>query len=170
MFVVSVMIVDIIASWKWGDWRNWKKYQSSILYLITCDLLYNFLTYNHSLWEYEPTFLLPNHTIISIFAMFIAYPAIMLIYLGRYPSTFGKSVLWIGLWTVLWSFFEWLGSILGEFSYHNGWKLVWSVLFNIVLFSMVRLHYKKPLLTYVLSVLATLALLHMFDIPISKMK
>jgi hypothetical protein len=40
----------ILATWKWGDWRNWKKYQSTILYMIVFSLLFDVLTYNHSLF------------------------------------------------------------------------------------------------------------------------
>jgi hypothetical protein len=78
MFCIAVCIMDVLVAWLWGDWRNWKKYQSTILYIITCDLLYNFLTYLRPLWEYEPTNIYPNHTIRSIITMFVAYPSVIL--------------------------------------------------------------------------------------------
>ncbi|WP_373291387.1 CBO0543 family protein [Paenibacillus marchantiophytorum] len=164
-------LLYFIACWRWGDWRNWAKYQSSILYLITFDLVYNFLTYNYSLWEYEPnTTLLPNHTIISLIVMFIIYPCVMLVYLGRYPTKRIKQYLWVTFWVFLWSFLEWVAQRIGEFSHHHGWNIWWSALFNIALYSMVRLHYKKPLLAYGLSVIATVGLIILFKVPISKMK
>jgi hypothetical protein len=68
------------------------------------------------------------------------------------------------------SLLEWGAVKLGEFSYHNGWNIMWTVLFDITFYSMVRLHYKKPLLTYGLSIIAIVGLLLVFNVPISKMK
>lgn len=28
-------------------WKNWSTYQITIIYVICCDLIYNFLTYNY---------------------------------------------------------------------------------------------------------------------------
>jgi hypothetical protein len=29
-----------LAAWKWGDWRNWKKYQATILYMMYFSAIY----------------------------------------------------------------------------------------------------------------------------------
>lgn len=102
--------------------------------------------------------------------MFVGYPSALLVYLGRYPTKGIKQFLWISIWVAFWSFLEWVDDKFDEFSYHNGWNLMWSVLFNIGIFSMVRLHYKKPLLTYGLSIIATIGLVVIFKVPILKMK
>ena len=162
--------MDVLVALVWGDWRNWRNYQSSILYLIVCDLIYNLLTYNHPLWEYKSTLPILNHTILNMITMFVAYPSIMLVYLGRFPTERMKQIIWVGFWVSLWSFLEWLSIQLGNFSYLNGWNFIWSFLFNIVLFSMVRLHYKMPLLTYGLSFILAVVLLSIFDVPFEKMK
>ncbi|WP_429742471.1 CBO0543 family protein [Bacillus salipaludis] len=163
-------ILDVFIAWRWGDWRNWKKYQSTILYFILGDLLYNFLCYNYSMWEYEPVFLNKSHTIMNLTVMFIGYPCRIFVFLGRYPSGWIKQILWIGLWALVWSLFEWLNVKNGEFSYHNGWTIMCSVFLNFIIYALIRLHYKKPLLTYLLSVLVTAVLLTIFNVPISKMK
>ena len=49
MLTILVELINCILAWRFGDWRNWKNYQSTILYLITSDLLYNFLCYNYPL-------------------------------------------------------------------------------------------------------------------------
>jgi hypothetical protein len=170
LFVVTVLLIDLIVAWKWGDWRNWQKYQSTILYIILCDLAYNFLTYNYPLWEYTPTLLFPNHTITSLATMFIAYTGVTLIYLGHYPKTKMKKLLWLSFWVTAWTVLEWVAIKLEEFKYFNGWSIWYSLLFNISLFIMLRLHYKRPLLTYVLSFIAAIALIILFNVPISKMK
>ncbi|KIL41919.1 hypothetical protein SD70_04750 [Gordoniibacillus kamchatkensis] len=170
MFNVAMCLMDIFLAWRWGDWRNWTKYQSTILYFISCDLLYNFLTYNHPLWEYEPTLVYPNHTMMSLIAMFVAYPSVTLVFLGKYPAGRIKRILWICFWALLWTFLEWVSFKVGQFSYHNGWNLTWSIVFDFVLFAMLRLHFVKPLLTYVLSALITIGLLLLFDVSIAEMK
>jgi len=170
LYNIVVCLVDVLVAWVWGDWRNWRNYQSSILYLIVCDLIYNLLTYNHPLWEYKSTLPILNHTILNMITMFVAYPSIMLVYLGRFPTERMKQIIWVGFWVSLWSFLEWLSIQLGNFSYLNGWNFIWSFLFNIVLFSMVRLHYKMPLLTYGLSFILAVVLLSIFDVPFEKMK
>lgn len=165
-----ITLINILLAWRWGDWRNWKKYHSTILYMIMCDLLYNFLTYNYPIWTYPHTSFQPNHTIINLFVMFIAYPCMLLIYLGHFPNGVIKKILWVLLWVMMWSVLEWVSLKLGQFAYHNGWTWGWSILFNIALFLMVRLHYNKPLISYGLSVIATIFLLIIFKVPITTMK
>lgn len=157
-------------AWLWGDWRHGKKYQSTILYIIICDLMYNLLTYNHPLWNYPHTKHLINHTLTNIFVMFIAYPCMILIYLGRYPRTLMKRIWWTVLWIALWSALEWISVKIGQFTYHNGWTWGWSIAFNISLFLMVRLQFKQPLMAYVLSVIFAILLLLVFRVPLSSMR
>ncbi|WP_368780976.1 CBO0543 family protein [Alicyclobacillus fastidiosus] len=163
-------MANVFYAWRWGDWRNWKKYQSTTLYLITCDLLYNFLCYNYPLWEYNPKIFNLNHTLLNLIVMFIGYPAFILVYLGRFPSGRIKQILWFSFWVIYWSFFEWVYLHQQEFSYHNGWKFVWSVVLNLGIYSMIPLHYKKPLFTYALSIIVSMGLLIIFKVPVTKMR
>ncbi|WP_339146758.1 MULTISPECIES: CBO0543 family protein [unclassified Sutcliffiella] len=170
MFMIIRIILWIFAAWRWGDWRNWKKYQSTILFFILLDLLYNFLTYNYTLWQYEPTSLIPNHTLNNMIVMFIFYPCIVLIYLGRYPSGKVKQGAWIIFWAAFLSLIEFINNKAGLITFHNGWNIKWSIFFYLYSLPILRLHHKRPLLTYVLAVLITIGLLWIFKVPISKMK
>jgi hypothetical protein len=169
MYTIVRMITWIPVTWRWGDWPHWKKYQSTILYVIMLDLLYNFLTYNYPMWRYEPT-IIPNHTMTNLIVMFIGYPCTLLIYLGRYPINWIKQIGWVIFWVTIWSFIELVNSMLGGLTYHNSWDFKSSVIFNLVAFPMVRLHYKKPLLAYGLSALITVGLSLLFKVPVGKMK
>ncbi|WP_407921229.1 CBO0543 family protein [Bacillus salipaludis] len=82
----------IVAVWRWGDWRNWEKYQSTILFKITCALLYEVLTYNYPLWEYSDfdTFL-PTHTLNSLAITFVGFTCTVLLFLSCYPETKKKT-------------------------------------------------------------------------------
>lgn len=170
MYIIVRMLLWILAAWRWGDWRNWKNYQSTFLFVILLDLLYNFLTYNYPLWVYDPTDIIPNHTLNNLFVSFISYPSIVFIYLGRYPTGWVKQVAWIIFWVTLFSIVELVNNIMGLMSYHNGWNFGWSVIFYLVQLPFIRLHYKKPLLAYGLSVLIIVGLLLLFKVPVSKMK
>ena len=170
MYIIVRMLLWILAAWCWGDWRNWKNYQSTFLFVILLDLLYNFLTYNYPLWVYEPTDIIPNHTLNNLLVSFISYPSVVFIYLGRYPTGWVKQVAWIIFWVTLFSIVELVNYIMGLMSYHNGWNFGWSVIFYFVQMPFIRLHYKKPLLAYGLSVLIIVGLVLLFKVPVSKMK
>ena len=73
MFILFRAVVWVFIAWRWGDWRNWHRYQATILYIILCDLLYNVLTYNHSMWEYSSG-LFPNHITANLVVQFLLYP------------------------------------------------------------------------------------------------
>ena len=45
----------ILLGLKWGDWKNWAAYQSTIVYFIFCDTLYYLISHSHPLWTLEPT-------------------------------------------------------------------------------------------------------------------
>ncbi|MCM3729793.1 hypothetical protein M3226_30135 [Neobacillus cucumis] len=170
MYIFVRMLLWVLAAWRWGDWRNWKEYQSTFLFVILLDLLYNFLTYNYPLWVYDPTDIIPNHTLNNLLVSFISYPAVVFIYLGRYPTGWVKQVAWIIFWVTLFSIVELVNYKMDLMSYHNGWNFGWSVLFYLVQLPFIQLHYKKPLLAYGLSVLIIVGLLLLFKVPVSKMK
>ncbi|UUZ82438.1 hypothetical protein LJK88_50150 [Paenibacillus sp. P26] len=151
-----------------GDWRNWRKYQATILYLIVGDLLYNFLTYNYSMWRFEPTAVLPSHTASTLFIAFLCYPCSTILYLGHFPTGKMKAALWVVLWVGIWCVIEWIDRLLGLISYHHGWSFTSSILFSTVAVLMIRLHYTKPLWAYGLSALIVTALMFIYRVPIEK--
>jgi hypothetical protein len=163
-----VELAMVFFVWRWGGWKNWKKYQSTILYFITFDLLYNFLCYNYFLWEYEPSIIFPNHTLTNIFVMFVGNSCSILVYLGKFPTKRKNQFFWISLWVIYCSLLEFVNiKVFRGITYHNGWNTMWNFIFYIVMFSMLRLHYKKPLLTYGLSLIITILLIKIFKVPIS---
>jgi hypothetical protein len=165
----------LLAAIKWGNWRKWSEYYPTILFFIVGDLLKNFLLYNHWLWTYKETIfaenILRNHTIISLLVLSLVYPSTILIYFGRFPKSKLKQIFWLSFWIFLYSILEYINvHYLNLFSHHNGWNMSWSVIFNIIMFSILRIHYNNPLLAWGLSVIWILFLLHVFNIPIDNMK
>lgn len=163
--------IFLIAAIKWGDWRNWGKYHSTILFFWFGDLLYNFLCYDYKMWEYKESMfavkLLENHTIISLLIMFVAYPASVLIYIGRFPKGKMKAGLWLLFWVSLFSIIEYINlRYLDLISHHNGWSIGWSVLFNAGIFLMLPLHYKHPIVALIISIPIIIFFVTHFNVPI----
>ncbi|MBO0999634.1 hypothetical protein IOC57_18040 [Bacillus sp. SD075] len=165
----------LLAGIKWGDWKRWRDYYPTILFFIIGDLLYSCLLYNHQLWAYQEIFfgthILRNDLIISLIIMFVAYPSTIMIYLGRFPQTIWKQAFWIFLWVILCSSLELLKlKYLNLINHYNGWNIWWSVLFNIIMFSILRIHYKKPLVAWGLSFAWVVCIFYALKIPIEKIK
>jgi hypothetical protein len=163
----------LIAGIIWGDWRNWRKYHSTILFLWFGDLLYNVLCYDFKMWEYKETIwgqnFLPNHTVISLLIMFVAYPASILIYLGKFPKKKITIMLWVLFWVSLFSIVEFINlRYLNLISHHHGWTIWWSFFFNIIIFLMLRLHYKYPIVALLTSIPIVCFLVIYFNVPIDK--
>jgi hypothetical protein len=167
---LTIAAVTLIAAWRWGDWKNWKLYYPTILFMIVGNFLYNILTYHYPMWMYKES-LLPNHTITDIFNSFVVFPAVLLLYLPHFPKRgMVKKVRYIILWIIVFVSAEWFLSYFGFFSYHNGWNIGWSFLFNIGMFIILIIHFKKPLLALTISVFVVIFLALYFDVPIEKMR
>ncbi|WP_264806834.1 CBO0543 family protein [Cytobacillus sp. NCCP-133] len=173
---VILLLGFLFAGWKWGDWRNWKKYYSTILFFIIGDLIYSYLLYNYPMWQFHPSFdkaILPNHTLISLAVEFISFPVKVLIYLGNFPEHKNKvkQLYYILTWVIFFTVFEFTSiNIWGGLSHHNGWNMLYTFFFYIVIFVMLRLHQNRPLLAWAFSFVIITFLLFSFDVPIGSMK
>jgi hypothetical protein len=166
---IFINIFYLIAGFVWGDWRSWRKYYPTILFFMIGDFLYNFLLYKKSMWLFHDT-ILPNHTMITLLTMVISYSATVLIYLGRYPEGWKNQSLWFLLWSGIYMGFEYVNNKLGFITYHNGWNMGWSVLFTAIIFIILPIHHKRPLVAWLLSFIIIVSLLTIFDVKMSEMK
>ncbi|MBU9723264.1 MULTISPECIES: CBO0543 family protein [Bacillaceae] len=170
MYLLLVLLVYVGFAYYFVDWKNWKDYYPTVQYFIICNLLYNFLFYNHTLWKYNAiTTDWLNHTFIDLAFTFFIVPIVIMIYLRYYPNG-AKQYLYIGIWIAYFSFLEYLFYKKDMFLYDNGWNPLWSTVFNIILFTMVRLHFKRPLMALVVSVPVIAILLMMFHPPLNSLK
>jgi hypothetical protein len=164
---LGIAIWAIIAAWRWGDWKHWQRYQSTMLYFAAGNLLYNYFTSDFPLWHFNPDFLI-NHKITEVIYTFIVFPATVLLFLSRYPQSLKHRIYHIAQWILIYSALEWIGQVLGKIEYHHNWNFWWSVAFNCITFPMLRLHYVKPLAAFMLSVLFTVFFISYFQVPINK--
>lgn len=155
----------IVAALRWGDWRSWSKYHATILFFLFGDVLYYYVTYTHRLWTLEPTWPL-KHELICLVGEFIVFSCTVLIYLGKYPKGPFISIWWTALWVIIYTANEWILLKTGTFTYHYGWTLFDSFLFSILMFLLLRLHFKLPLFTLILSIPISIILIYLNSIPI----
>ncbi len=167
-------LIWLAALFIWGDWRNYRKYYPTYLFFLLGDFLYLYLLSDKfAMWTYTPqgvdegNGLTNTHIVLSIMA--IKYPATILIFLGRYPEERSriKQFIYILLWVVINAVNEAVDLFVGLIRHDHGWSLGWSVLFNLVMFSILRLHYVRPFRAWVASLIFILILWNIFDVPSS---
>ncbi|UUZ86433.1 hypothetical protein LJK88_25495 [Paenibacillus sp. P26] len=168
MFILLRAVLWVFILFRWGDWRNWRKYQSSILFVIAGNFLYNFLCHDYSMWEYPPNTIFHSHTAVSLFYDLTINPGVVILYLGLYPTKVLSQLLWISFWVFIYAVVEWIELQIGEITYHNGWNFMWSVLLMGIAVPMIRLHDKKPLWAYGISIFIVIGLVKVFEVPIAK--
>jgi len=165
----SLLLLSIFIAWKWGDWRNWKLYYPTILYMILGDLSYIILSDFKLLWQYEsPIF--STHFVEALIA-FVVFPCTALVFLPLFSKVSkSKWILYIIFWAFVYTSVEWTSLSLGYFSHHNGWNLYWSFGFNCLMFPMLILHYKKPLWVWPPSIAFAFLMIYLFDLPFTLLK
>jgi hypothetical protein len=170
MYLLLVIVVYIVFAVILVDWKRWKDYYPTIQYYLICNLTYNFLFYNHTLWAYKAvTVDWLNHTLIELTFSFFVLPIVLIMYLRYYPSG-KKSFLYVSVWVAYFTFLEYLFFKRGLFIYENGWGISWSLVFNIILFIMIRIHYKNKLLALIITVPLIAVLLLFFHPSLEDMK
>jgi len=163
---IIIAIICILAAYKWGDWRNWQKYHTTILFFSLGNLLYVYLTAGCYLWRLTQS-ILPSPALTEFLYTFIVFPATILLFLGNFPQSKWDRVLHVLKWILIYSAVEYLFTVTGNVEYQNGWSLYWSILFNVVMFPILAIHHKRPLLAYLLSAPVCIFVLWFFDIPIN---
>lgn len=145
-FRVVLVLIFLLAAWKFGDWRNWPKYYPSILFVMVINMSASFLSYHHSLWNYSKDILVSTETMVEFFNAYANLPTTVLIYLSHFPQhEIKRQVAYVGFWVALYSGLEFIDHyIVGGIFYTNGWSWSRSVIFDIAMFSIIRLHYLNP--------------------------
>lgn len=166
-------VIFIFSAIKWGDLKNWKAYYPTFLFLMVGDLVYQFLFYKYSMWEYVPVGSdkhWAKHTHIAFLIMLLKYPATIVIFLGHIPKVPWKRLVYILLWTLGYVVNEYLDLKIGLMVHKHGWNLGWSTLFSFIMFTVLGIHYKNPLLAWIISALFATFLWNIFGIQQSILK
>lgn len=161
---LAITIWAIIASWRAWNLEHFHKFHATILYKSTMNLLYIFITMGYPLWRIQPDLGLP-FIIISLLYTFIIFPCTVILFLSNYPKSAKSQILHNLKWITIYIVVEWIGSLSGRITYEHGWNLGWSLLFVIIMFPMLGLHHKRPILTYFLSIIIVTLMIYFFNIP-----
>lgn len=166
MSYAIIGIIGILVAWKWGEWRNWKEYYSTILYFMISDKIFDVLTQPKVLWYYGE--FLGHYPFFDVTVAVLLYPATVILFFTFYPKVASKikQGAYFLLWVFVYSFLEYVASITGGFAYNNGWNLLYSVFFNVVMFPLLYLHYKKPMLVWPISAVLAFLFLYLLKIPL----
>ena len=169
--------IFILLSLRWGNWKKWKEFYSTIQFFILGDLLYNFLLARYPMWEFSPfkyeRFILPNHTLLNLFSMLTLYPSSVVLYLSNYPAQRSKmtKIIYILFFSFIYIFIEFIDfKVFKIISYYHSWNFSWSILFDISMFSLLILHYKKPGIALLISLVIVISLFFIFNVPIRNMR
>jgi len=161
---IIVCTLSIIAAWKWGDWRNWRLYYPTILYLIISDLIYRIITYNYPLWTYESPLL--KTQLSGLLIDFTFFPATVLLFVPYFTNSlwqmFNYTVAWVAIYTI----WEGIAHHLSYLSYHHGWSIYWSIIVDIILFPSLYIHFRRPIAAWLIYFITAIAIITIFRIPL----
>lgn len=150
---VLTALITIFSAWLWGDWRNWLRYQSTMLFIATGNLIYNLICADHYLWRFIPESF-SNYTITELIYTLIVFPFSTLIYLSKYPEdSWAIKILYNIKWIVIYIVFEYIFMLTHVIIYQHGWAIWHSLIFVILMFPLLRLHHTRPLLGYICAII-----------------
>ena len=168
MYLIFVAAASIIICYKLGDWRNWRKYYSTILFFILSSVVCIVLTYNHPLWLYLSVVI--NHTFTDLFISITVYPCTIMMFIPHMPRKIPKIILNISIYVAVYTIPELIAVKLGYFTYHNGWNIWCTLIFNYIMFPVIILHYKKPVYAWLIALISPHILFFILKIPYSDIR
>ncbi|WP_376769050.1 CBO0543 family protein [Clostridium psychrophilum] len=111
-----------------------------------------------------------NHSFCDLFICITVYPSTVMLFIPNFPKKMTKIITHISFYVVVYTIAEWIGLKLGYFSHFNGWNIWFSTIFNYILFSVLYLHYKKPLYAWGIALISPHILFFLMKIPYSSIK
>ncbi|MDP4128315.1 MAG: CBO0543 family protein [Bacillota bacterium] len=162
MHLILAMLF-VVATWRWGDWRNWQKYHATMLFIIMGSLLYDFLYAGQLLWEIKPD-LYWSYKFTVLMHSFISLPLTTLVFLTNFPKEFNKQLLRILMFIGIYGCLELIMFKLGGIQYHHGWNFWWSIAWDCMMFPVLALHFKKPIISYFVSLVVFVTMVTLFPV------
>jgi hypothetical protein len=161
---IAVSILTILASIRWGRWKDWREFHPSMLFIATGGLLYEYIVQENTLWKFHPDILYGNEMVVLVYAV-ITMPISIFLFLSHFPNKWLARILYILIWSGIYIAVEWVLYKFERISYQNEWSLLFSFLFDLVMFSVIALHHNKPIPSYIISVFIIIFLIMYFDVP-----
>ena len=171
-FRIVVVCIFMIAAWRLGDWKNWQRYYPTILFVMTVNLSAGYLSYHHSLWNYSKDFIVTTETIVEFINTYVNLPSAVLIYLSWFPAHgVLRQRIYLLLWVVIFGTLEFFDQyIFHGIFYTNGWSWAHSVIFDMAMFYIIRVHFINPWKGWVLSFIVAAVIITQFGFLTAEMK
>jgi hypothetical protein len=150
--ILVVVIVYLIIGYFYVNWKRWREFYPTVQFYIICNLLYNFIFFNHTLWAYKPKSPWLNHTIIDLTFSFMIMPIVIMMYLQYFPANTKRRVVYLSAWVAFFTIIEFIFQKKEFFIYDNDWGVYNSVYFNIIMFSILIIHYKRPIVSILIAI------------------
>jgi len=161
---ILLTIIVLAVSFIWGDWRHWKQYYPTILFWALGNFIYIHLTVDKPLWRF--TTHIPT-SVAELLMTLVIFPCVIFLFLPYFPKqNMVNKLLYICLWTLIFSLIECRAVKIGHFTYYNGWNLTYSVIFNLGMFTLLQIHYKYPRWAWLISFLTAVLIMTYFKIPL----
>lgn len=171
--MIHILISIALASicFRKGNWRRWKEYYPTILFFIVGDLTYNFAFFNYSLWEYHmPIWPDLGHTYMDLFWVVIIFPCIAILFLTFCPEKKSKLPVYVVLWAAGFALVEYIMYLTDSMHYQNGWRTFHSFLFDLAMFPILYIHYKKPPLAWLITAVIVPVFILIVQMPLDRIK
>lgn len=134
-----------------GNRGSWKEYYPTIIIFILGDAVYNFVTFNYPLWIYSfPGWPELGHTYIDLYWAVVIFPCIVILFLTFLPKGVIKTAAYIAGWSAAFALTEYIMYLSKGMVYFNRWNTLFSFFFDIVMFTVLYVHYKKPLAAWIM--------------------
>lgn len=163
IFLLSGIIMTVICFIN-GTWRSWKKYYSTSLFLIMGNFIYELITIRKPLWHMG--YLVGEYFLLELLMMVLLYSSTVILYLTYFPTKRTKSVIYVLLWAALYVVLELASLKWCGFAYYNGWSIFYTIAFDIIMFTLIWLHYKNQILAWTISGAFAVACIWWFVIPL----
>ncbi|WP_371364219.1 hypothetical protein SRRS_50290 [Sporomusa rhizae] len=167
LVLLSSFIISAVAL---GDWKSAGKYYPTVLFIMVVNLTASFLTYHHVLWNFNPDALVKTHTVLEILNSYIALPCTVFVFLSKLPSNKFYQYAFIGLWVSIFGTIEFIDKIIGGITYQHSWSWQVSIMFNFAIFSILRIHYSKPVWAWIITFIVGFIILIVFNFSSAEMK
>jgi hypothetical protein len=154
---------SIISAYKWGDWKNWKRYYPTMLFFGMGDLIYFSFFHNKLLWAFTPSLLV--RSINELFIIFTVFFSTTLLFLSNFPKKLYLKITYTLFWIALYMAIEIFTALIGMMQYYNGWNLWWSLLHNTIQFPILILHHKNPILAWIIALIFLGIIMKIFNMP-----
>lgn len=148
---------------KFSAWKDWKKYYATIQYAVLWSFIYSLVYYRKPLWIFTK---LISPVINDLIYTLILAPFTLMLFLTYLPPKYFKQIKYIVIWAVLYTIAEWILLYHGYVRYDESWNILLSFAFNIMLFSLVTMHFKKPLLTWAITIILALGFMKLFPVQL----